>query len=1763
MSGRFPGNVGDAVGTEALWRVLEEGLDVHKIIPPDRFDVETHFDPNGKKLNTSHTQYGCFIEKPGLFDARYFSMSPREAAQTDPMHRLALVTAAEALEMSGFVPNRTPSSHVSRVGTFYGQTSDDWREVNIAQKVDTYFIPAGVRAFAPGRINYFFKFSGPSYSVDTACSSSLAAIQIACTSLWAGECDTALAGGVNVLTAPDIFAGLSRGMFLSKTGGCKTFDANADGYCRADGVGTVILKRLDDAEADNDNILAVILGTATNHSAEAISITHPHAGAQSYLYESILYAAGVDAHDISYIEMHGTGTQAGDKTEANSVMDVFAPRNRQRAPDNILHMGAVKSNVGHGEAAAGITALVKMLLMLQKNTIPKHIGIKSTMNPAMPHDMKERNVRIAFENTPWLRQPGKKRVAFLNNFSAAGGNTGLLLEDAPEIKPKAVIDPRSEHVVTVSAKSIASMKNNIQNLIEYLGQNPQTDLANLAYTTTARRAHFTYRVAVTGANIPEIVTKLSATIGQTFSPISSTQPKVAFVFTGQGAFYPALGKALYHDSGSFRGNIQQMNSMAQNAGFPSIIPAIDGSGTLFPPVVTQLALCCIQMALTKLWNSYGIAPSVVIGHSLGEYAALNAAGVLSVSDTINLVGQRAKILEEKCVEGLHTMLAVKGTLSSIYQAAQGKPFEVACINGKQEIVLCGPVEQIDSLSETLKQAGHKCIKLDVPYAFHSSQVEPILEAFNEVAHGATFHAPKIPVISPLLGSMVTEAGIFNANYLCRHARESVNFLEALQEAESSEFVNDKTAWIELGPHPICTNMIQSSIPPMNLALASLRKSEDPWKTIASSLASIYRGGLQIDWAEVHRDFDEAHRLIITPLYAFEEKNHWIQYEGDWSLNKGQTPIAPATAAPVIDTPVVSKLSTTSIHRIVEEKYDGMIGKVVAETDITEPTLNQAVTGHLVNNAGLCPSSIYADMALTIANYLYKELVPGDWKIHMDVCNMEVPKSLIAKKGATESQLIRITATTDLTTGQAEVNYHSVDASGKEITHHAHCIVKYGGGEEWLSEWSQIAYLVKGRIRSLQKSVGKGVAQRLSRNTAYRLFASLVNYSTPFRGMEEVIVDAPELEATSVVKFQTTEKDGNFFCSPYWIDSLAHLSGFIMNGTEATDGDSVFVSHGWRNMRFSKAFSPTTTYRAYVKMQEVEKNMVAGDIYILKDDIIIGVVGGLKFQKIPRRVLDTLLPPDNGRVAARQPSKPVSSVSLASSTAKRPIPVAATKAAPAVKITPKAATSRPAAKVAAKTSSLVTAAMALVSSESEMDMSDLQDECVFADIGIDSLLSLTIAGKFREQLGVDVPGDLFLKYPTVKALKAHIAAQDPGAAEAPEQEKEEVIQITSRASASSTSDGTATPWTLMSSAGSDTEETTPSPEDDEMLDMIKTTISEQMGMPVEEISGGVDFGSLGMDSLMSISILGALREQTGQNLPSSFFQDYPTMDDIEKHLRKSKTPSKPPKVASYNDSYPKAQSILLQGNPKTAEKTLFLIPDGSGSATSYATIPQIANNIALFGLNCPFMTIPTQYTCGIEKVAELFLEEVRRRQPKGPYYLGGWSAGGVIAYQMVLHLIAQGEKCENLILFDSPCPVRLEALPHRLHEFFGSVGLLGSGGKAPPEWLLPHFEYSIKALTAYTPKAIDPAKSPKVFAIWATDGVCKNPSDPRPPPQSDDPKSMKWLLENRTDFGYNGWDQILPASKITCTTFEGANHFTMMREPQVKKLASLVKRGLGM
>jgi acyl transferase domain-containing protein len=966
MSCRMPGGATD---TEKFWEILEGGLDVHRKIPADRFDVESHHDPNGKRMNTSHTAYGCFIDEPGLFDAHFFNMSPREAEQTDPMQRLALVTAYEALERAGYVANRTPSTNQDRIGTWYGQASDDYREVNTAQEINTYFIPGGCRAFGPGRINYFFKFSGPSFNCDTACSSSLATIQAACTALWAGDVDTVVAGGLNVLTNSDAFAGLCNGHFLTKTpNACKAWDCQADGYCRADGIGSIVMKRLDDAEADNDNILGVITAAATNHSANAVSITHPHAGHQADLYRKVMARAGIDPLDVSYIEFHGTGTQAGDAEEMKSITDVFAPiKGKQRTVKQPLHIGAVKANVGHGEAAAGVTALIKVLLMLQKNAIPPHIGIKNDINPGFPKDMEKRNLHIPFKATEWSSMPGKdkKRFAVVNNFSAAGGNTTIALEEAP-VREKTGSDPRPSHVITLSAKSKISLKGNIQKLLDYLGKNEETSLAHLAYTLSARRYHHNYRLAIHATDVKGLQQQLISSLDgvQSQKPIPAMDaPAIAFVFTGQGAAHKSMDLQLHHYSPFFRAEIEHLDRLAQGHGFPSFIPAIDGSHPSdhqHSPVVTQVAHTSVEIALAKYWGTLGVKPEVVMGHSLGEYAAFCVAGVLSASDAICLVGSRAQMLESLCTSGSHKMMAVKASRADIKSATNDLPYSLACVNGPKETVLSGTAEQIEALAIALKEIGYRCTVLDVPFAFHSAQMDPILESFEETAKGVLFHAPKLPVVSPLLGKVIFDDKSLNAEYVRRATRETVDFLSAMKNALATSIVDKNTVWVEPGPHPVCAAFVKTTVDPTPLAVGSLRRGENNWTTIAQSLGQLHCASIQVCWGEFHRPFEASLRLLDLPTYSWNDKRHWIQYNGDWALTKGNTFYDAEKGqdrgrANVSSAPTSSGVRTATVQQIMEKTFEGSSGKVVMQSDLMQPEFLAAAHGHKMNGCGVVTS----------------------------------------------------------------------------------------------------------------------------------------------------------------------------------------------------------------------------------------------------------------------------------------------------------------------------------------------------------------------------------------------------------------------------------------------------------------------------------------------------------------------------------------------------------------------------------------------------------------------------------------------------------------------------------------------------------------------------------------------------------------------------------------------------------------------------------------
>ncbi len=1578
----------------------------------------------------------------------------------------------------------------------------------------------------------------------------MAAIQLACTSLWAGDCDTAVAGGLNVMTNSDIFAGLSRGQFLSKTGNCQTYDNDADGYCRGDGIGTVIIKRLEDAEADNDRILGVILETVTNHSANAVSITHPHAPTQEDLFKKVMDDAGVDPHDVSYVEMHGTGTQAGDGTEMKSVTNVFAPPSRKGTRTQPLHLGTVKSNIGHGEAVSGVTAMIKCLLMMQKNIIPPHCGIKKTINQGFPQDLMARNVHIAFKPTPLISRDGSPRKIFVNNFSAAGGNTALLLEDAPARLPSRE-DPRSDWVVSVCAKSKSALRNNTKRLIQYIDNNPQLRIADLSYTTTARRIQHNYRIAFSCDSVAKAREMLLSKVDANIDPVSTVQPSVALVYTGQGSHYTALGKKLFETSSQFRADILNFNSIACAQGFHPFLSLLEGDFEAkdLSPVVVQVGLCSIQMALTSLWASWGLKPAVVMGHSLGEYAALNAAGVLSASDTIYLVGERAKLLEEKCLAGSHAMIATKASAQTVMDIIRAIPeVEIACVNGPQETVLSGRVSDIDRAIDKLAAQGVKCTKLNVPYAFHSSQVDAILADFESIASQVTMEKPSVPVISPLLAGVLSEEDSIDAKYLCRHAREAVNFSGALAAAQQFGLVNVETVWVEIGPHPVCLSFVKSELGQNITAVPSLRKDAVPYKTTATSLAALHTAGLVIDWNEYHRDFLDCVQMLDLPTYAFDNKTYWIQYTGDWNLTKGQA-VGNLAILPEAVTP---SISTTSVQKVISESAEKDRASMVIESDISRPDLYAAISGHSVNGTALCPSSLYGDMALTVCNYLYKLLRPGVESIGMNVCHMEVFKPFIAKEGG-KGQTLRLSTNVDLTVNRAVLVFSS--GTNKAEVQHAKCHVDFGSESAWLDEWQRTAYLIRGRIDSLIESASTGKAHRMLRGMAYKLFGALVDYDPKYRGMSEAILDSPQLEATSHVEFQTTEADGNFFCSPYWIDSVAHLAGFVVNANDALDSTKqVYISHGWESMRFAEPLSASKSYRSYVKMQPAGANIMAGDVFIFDGDRIVGMVGALKFQCIPRTLLNTFLPPKGATAAA-----PVQKASVAT---QRPAPKLAAAPKPA---------QHTAVKVTALPKigpSVTLRTLDIIAGEVGMPQGELADAIDFADIGVDSLMSLSITGRIREELEIDVPSSLFTDQPTVGALKKFMGRYDSS-------DSLEVLVEDST--------GTTTPYLDSddSSTQSESVSTPTSPgspgEAEDLQTIIRGIISAEMGLEISELLAAGDLGSLGMDSLMALTILGELREKTGLSLPADFLTENNSLKAIEKTLHVGPVKPSPPQVLPItqtvqiqtpakvsiplNRPIRHATSVLLQGMPKTASKTFWLVPDGSGSATSYIFMPDIGKEVAVYGLNSPFMKTPEEYDCGVVGMATYFIQEIKRRQPRGPYSIGGWSAGGVISYETVRQLIEAGDEVDVLVLIDTPCPLIIEPLPSSLHRWFGSIGLLGEGDgaldKLPP-WLLPHFAASVTALSTYETRRIPPGKTPKVFAIWCEDGVCKYPEDPRPDPYPYG--HAQWLLENRTDFGPNLWDTYLEKDKIETRHMTG-NHFSMMRAPLVGRLSDFLREAL--
>ncbi|RCI13992.1 hypothetical protein L249_8046 [Ophiocordyceps polyrhachis-furcata BCC 54312] len=1181
----------EADNVQDFWRLVYQGRDVHRVVPHTRWDAATHVDTShSPKKNTSRTPYGCWLGDAGLFDAGFFGMTPRECEQVDPAQRLALLTAYEALEDGGIVPGMGAATQRDRVGVCYGVTSNDWMETNSSQDIDAHFIPGGNRAFIPGRISYSLKVSGPSLSVDTACSSSAAAVHAACNLLWQGEADTVIAGGTNLLTNPDFTAGLDRGRFLSRTGNCRTFDDEADGYCR---VVALILKRLPDAIADRDDIKALIVNVTSNHSAEAASLTRPSLQAQRDILTRTLNGLSPDL--VSYVEMHGTGTQIGDATEMNGLLHVLAPPKQNRSSSGeILHLGSVKANVGHGEAVAAATGLVKILSMMQHDTIPPHIGIKTRLNRSFPSDLTSNQGGVRIPSSPVKWSASKPRYAVLNSFNAAGGNTTLLLRDGPKMdREQECDDARGSYPVVISAKSATALSRNVEALASHLRGNPDISLPSLSYTTTARRMHYPFRTAFSVSSVRQLVSGLkSGDRVQVSRRLKS--PPVVFTFTGQGsrdlgaardayAFLPRVVKA----------SIEEHDAMVRRAGFASFLPLLTRSsnqGTTETKTSTtttttfQLAILSLQMALTKLWLSWGVHPVGVMGHSLGHYGALAAAGVISEADAIFLVGARARLVENMCRAGTHKMLCARiseAESTTLIKGCDVPSVEIACINGPTDVVLSGGRCDIDLIHSRLVAEGIPCRLLDVDYAFHSSQMDSVLDDFASAISGIQIHHPsRIPVI-------VSDGRV--ASDLVSHTRQRVDVVSALESGKRQGLVTDGTIFLELGHASTVTAMVKAILGESTAAFPTLTRNKEAWNTVSHAVARMYEAGLDIRWDRYHDEF--CPRVLSLPHYKWDLRNYWIPYKNSWSLYKGDAESLSTTK------------TTTTIHKVIDNQLPKSLTLL---TDLTSPAIRTIVQGHRVNGVSLVTPSFYVDIALS-AGHHHLQTTP-DFSFIQDhqpcIREMTIVKALIPSQKSHIRTEISIESDN---LKHLSFVFFSVDQDVK--TAHARCSLHYGSIPpiERLESLRSEAEL---QIEKLNFGLEAGTGYRFNKTMVYRMVAVLADFDACYKGLDTVVLDSDAMEASAVVTLPSL--DTSFDIHPAHLDALMQLPGFVMNANDASDpGATAFVNHGWDGLMLFEALRPAVVYRLFVRMERRgEDNVWKGNMTVVSGQRTVALVEGI-------------------------------------------------------------------------------------------------------------------------------------------------------------------------------------------------------------------------------------------------------------------------------------------------------------------------------------------------------------------------------------------------------------------------------------------------------------------------------------------------------------------------------------------------------------------------
>jgi acyl transferase domain-containing protein/acyl carrier protein len=863
---RFPGG---SDGPEAFWRALEHGTDAVREIPPERWPREAI--PGNKP----EVRWAGLIDHVDEFDASFFGISPREAESLDPQQRLLLEVAWDALEDAGQRPDQLAGSST---GVFVGMCAVDYVQRILERgptQFDAYCATGNLFSTAAGRLAYVLGLQGPCMAIDTACSSSLVAISLACQSLRAGECDLAMAGGVNLILAPLNMAMLAETQALSPDGRCKTLDARANGFVRGEGCGVVVLKRLSDALRDGDRVHALIRGWAVNQDGRSAGLTAPNVLAQQAMLRRALERARVSPEEIGYVELHGTGTSLGDPIEADALREVLG---QPRRDGSSCALGAVKTNIGHLEGAAGVAGLIKVVLSLEHQAIPRNLHFRK-LNPRI--SLEGTPFVIPTETLPWKRG-ARRRLAGVSSFGLSGTNAHVILEEAPqrasEVRPR---EQASAHLVPLSAKSPQALLALARAYHGHIAREDGEPLEDVAYTASVRRTHHAHRLAVVGRSRQEVTTALEAFVRDGAAPniVRGQAPiagrsRVVFVFPGQGSQWQGMGRQLLAEEPAFRAAIELCDqAIRREAGFSVLEElAADGARSRLDEIdVVQPVLFAMAVALAALWRSWGVTPDHVVGHSMGEVAAAHVAGILDIEDAAKVICRRSRLLRR--IAGKGAMGQVELSLEEARSAVAGYEgrLSVGVSNGARSTVLSGEREALEEVLSALEKRGVFCRRVKVDVASHSPQVDVLREDLRAALRDVRPGRGRLSMQSTVTGSVVSGPELVG-EYWARNLRDPVLFgpvVRALIEQGCGLFV-------EMSPHPILQVPVDGTLRELGrpgVATGSLRRGEPERASMLLALGMLYAHGLDADFRVL---FANGGRCVPLPPYPWQRQRYWIE-----------------------------------------------------------------------------------------------------------------------------------------------------------------------------------------------------------------------------------------------------------------------------------------------------------------------------------------------------------------------------------------------------------------------------------------------------------------------------------------------------------------------------------------------------------------------------------------------------------------------------------------------------------------------------------------------------------------------------------------------------------------------------------------------------------------------------------------------------------------------------------------------------------------------